>query len=266
VARSEDPRAELGKFLRARRARLRPEDLGLPAAGRRRTPGLRREEVAVTAGISSTWYAYLEQGRAGEVSPAVLNSLARVLQLTEDERRHMHILMYGHVVGPAPLADQMPVGDLFRQTVAIADSFPYPVFALSRAGDAIAWNEATTEWFGDWSLVPGKERNYFFWLFCSERARECVVEWEAFARHIAGRWRADLAKPPDDPTAAKRVAKLREMSSDFARWWDERDVQEHRIDIHHFRHPEMGIRGFYRLSLYTAYEGEGGVIFYIPAD
>lgn len=262
----EDPRAELGRFLRGRRERLRPEDIGLPAAGRRRTPGLRREEVAVVAGISSTWYTYLEQGRAGEVSPSVLDSLARVLRLTEDERRHMHRLMYGHVVGPMPLADQVPIADLFRRIVAIADNYPYPVFALRRSGDVVAWNHATTEWFGDWSLIPKGERNFFFWLFCSEEARERVVEWEEFASHLVSRWRADVAKPPEDPAAMRRVAQLKSKSPEFSRWWDAQYVQEHRIDIRGLRHPRFGVRAFYRFHLFTAYEGEGAVLYYLPAD
>ncbi len=262
----EDPRAQLGRFLRARRERLRPEDLGLPAAGRRRTPGLRREEVAVVAGISSTWYTYLEQGRSGDVSPAVLDSLARVLQFTEDERRYMHMLMYGHVVGPEPLADKVPINDLFRKTVAIAENHPYPVFALNRACDIIAWNSGTTEWLDDWALLPEDERNYYLWLFCYERARERIVEWEEFARHLVGRLRAALAKPPVDPVAAKRVAEIKRRSAEFSRWWDEINVQEHRIDVRYLRHPKLGVRGFYRFSLYTAYEGEGGVLYYIPVD
>ncbi len=266
MAGSEDPRAVLGSFLRARRARLRPEDLGLPAAGRRRTPGLRREEVAVVAGISSTWYTYLEQGRAADVSPAVLDSLASVLQFTEDERRHMHILMYGHVVGPAPLADKVPVSDLFGKVVAIASGYPYPVLALDRACNLIAWNGAATEWLDDWSRLPEIDRNYMFWLFRSERARERYVEWESFARHIVGRWRADLARPPVDTAAARRVDELKMVSPEFSRWWDEHNVEEHRIDIFRLYHPRLGVRGFYRFSLFTAYEEKGGILFFIPSD
>jgi transcriptional regulator with XRE-family HTH domain len=264
VAHVEDPRAELGRFLRVRRERLRPEDLGFPRAGRRRTPGLRREEVAVAAGISSTWYTYLEQGRAGDVSPAVLDSLARVLQLTEDERRHVHLLMYGHVVRPEPLADQMPINDLFRKTVAIANNYPYPVLALNRACDVIAWNDAAAEWIDDWALIPESERNFMLWLFSSERARQCYVDWNTFAYHIVGRWRADLARPPDDVAAVKRVAALRKKSQEFSRCWDDHNVQEHRVDVRRIRHPRLGIYEFYAFSLFTAYEGEGGVLFHIP--
>jgi len=266
VARPDDPRAELGRFLRDRRQRLRPEDLGLPAAGRRRTPGLRREEVAVVAGISSTWYAYLEQGRAGDVSPAVLDSLARVLKLTEDERRHMHILMYGHVVGTEPIADQVSISDLFCEVVDISESYPYPVYALDRACNVIAWNPATAEWFDDWGLMAVEERNFMLWVFCSERARQCIVDREVFARDIVARWRADLAKWPEDVGAAKRVAELKLKSSEFSQLWDEHSVAEHRINIRILRHPQLGVRNFYGFSLFTAYEGEGGVLFYIPVD
>lgn len=266
MAGSEDPRAELGRFLRARRSRLRPEDLGLPAVGRRRTPGLRREEVAVVAGISSTWYTYLEQGRAADVSPAVLDSLASVLRLNEDERRHMHILMYGHVVAPAPLADQVPVSDLIRRIVAVADGYQYPVYLLDRACNIIAWNDGTSEWLDDWSLIPEKDRNYMFWLFCSEQARKRIVGWEEFARHVVGRWRSDLAKPPADTAAARRVDELKTMSPEFSQWWDEHDVQEHRIDIRHIRHPRLGVHGFYAFPLFSAYAEVGGVLFYLPID
>lgn len=266
MAHPEGPRAELGRFLRMRRAQLKPEDLGFPRAGRRRTPGLRREEVAVAAGLSTTWYTYLEQGRTKDVSPSVLDSLARVLRLNEDERRYMHVLMYGHVVGTEPIADQVPVADLFRRVVAIADSFPYPVYSLDRACNVIAWNDATTEWLEDWSLIPERERNFMLWLFCSKRAKQQIVGWKDFARELVARWRADLAKWPHDEGAARRVAEVRERSPDFRRMWDEGLVLEHRINIRCLRHPRFGACHFYGLSLFTAYEGEGGVLFYIPRD
>ncbi len=261
-----DPRAELGSFLRTRREQLNPRDLGFPVAGRRRTPGLRREEVAVAAGLSTTWYTCLEQGRAKDVSPSVLDSLARVLQLSEDERRYIHILMHGHVPANWPIQDDTPFRELFRQIVTLADQSSFPVYSLDRACEVVAWNTATTEWLEDWGSVPPAERNFMLWLFCSPKAREVIVEWEDFARDVVARWRLDLAKSPYDEFAMKRVAELKRRSSEFSRLWEGRHVLEHRINVRHLRHPRLGVRSFYGFALFTAYEEQGGVLFYIPSE
>jgi transcriptional regulator with XRE-family HTH domain len=225
---------------------------------------LRREEVAVAAGLSTTWYTHLEQGRAKEVSPSVLDSLARALRLSEDERRHTHILMYGYVVGTEPIADEAPVNELLRTVVAATDGLPYPVYCLDRSCEVIAWNKATAEWFDDWASMPEGGRNFMHWLFTSDRAKQRIVDWTDFVAEVVARWRADLAKWPHDEIASKRVAQLKVASPEFALLWDKNIVMEHRVNVRRLHHPEFGIREFYGLSLFTAYEGYGGVLFYVP--
>ena len=209
---------ELATFLRSRRERLKPEDVGLPPANRRRTPGLRREEVAVLAGVSTTWYTYLEQGRGRDVSPSVLNSIARVLQLTEDERRYMHVLMFGQVVGSRPIEEEVPINDLLRQIVAIADHHPYPVFALDRSCDLITWNHAATEWYDDWGRLPEKNQNFMIWLLTVNKARKCFDEWEDSARDVVARWRGEVVKWPDDKRVQEIISSLMRKSPEFAEW------------------------------------------------
>lgn len=143
-------RQELARFLRSRRARVTPEQVGFPAGAHRRTKGLRREEVAVLAGLSPTWYTYLEQGRDIRPSIQVLDSLARVLDLSEDERRYMHTLAHGQVVNPQPLEAEEARGGTMRRVVGLMGDNLYPVYATDVYCDLIAWNDAAAEWYDDW--------------------------------------------------------------------------------------------------------------------
>jgi transcriptional regulator with XRE-family HTH domain len=231
---------ELGNFLRARRMQLRPEDVGLPSGGRRRTPGLRREELAVLAGVSVTWYTYLEQGRGKDASPAVLDSVASVLRLTEDERRHLHVLAHGKAPAAAPLTGDLPGSELVRRLVASLNRHPYPVYALNLYCDVIAWNVAAAEWYDDWSAMPVEERNMMLWLTTSPVAQQRLVGWDGEVRDIVARWRAMTSAWPDDHRLRQLIAKLRSVSADFAKSWDEHVVLEHRSRIRVFRHPRLG--------------------------
>jgi transcriptional regulator with XRE-family HTH domain len=232
--------AELGRFLRARRMRLKPEDVGLPSAGRRRTPGLRREEVSVLAGVSVTWYTYLEQGRGKDVSPAVIDSIARVLQLTEDERRHLHVLAHGRAVTRPPLAGDLPGDELVKLLVRSVGQCPYPVYGANLYCDLIAWNQAAAEWYDDWGKLPGHERNMLRWLITSSTARERIEGWERDVRDIIARWRAMSSAWLADNRVQNLIAEFRSISADFARFWDEHEVLEHRSRPREFRHPRLG--------------------------
>lgn len=254
---------ELATFLRSRRQRLSPHDVGLPAAGRRRTPGLRREEVAVLAGLSTTWYTYLEQGRGREVSPSVLDSIARVLQLTEDERRYVHVLAFGHVVAARPLGEEVQVSDILRQIVAIAGKHSYPVYAVNRSGDLIAWNEAAADWYDDWSRLPEKDRNFMFWLLTEDKARSCIVDWENVVRDLIARGRADIAQP-GNKSMRDRVVEFRRRSPDFDRWWNEPEVLEHRTGVRRMLHPRLGILDWRVVPLFSIYEGSPTVVYHLP--
>lgn len=264
VADPEDSRAELGRFLRARREQLRPEDLGFPSVRRRRTPGLRREEVAVAAGLSATWYTYLEQGRDRVVSPAVLDSLARVLRLTEDERRYMHFLMYGHQPRTEPLTDDIPIDRLIEGIVTATNDYPYPVYSVDRKCDLVAWNGAAAEWYDDWSKLPAEECNFALWLFRSGQAKQRFVDWEGVARSVVARWRANLVRRPEDPAAMQLVDALRDEFPLFDRWWNDGTVQEHRVAVRDFKHPRWGVCSLRIVPLFTVYDDAPSVFFHFP--
>jgi transcriptional regulator with XRE-family HTH domain len=264
VPGDEAARRELGEFLRSRRARVRPQDVGFPVGARRRTEGLRREEVSVLAGLSPTWYTYLEQGRDIRPSAEVLDSLARVLKLTEDERRYMHTLAYGRVIRPQPLDSQIASDDVLRLIVATTNGSAYPVYATNLYCDLIAWNDAATEWYDDWRRLQVAERNLLRWMLTAKEARERIADWAADTRDIVARWRAEVAKWPQDDELRRRVAEFHRVSPDFARWWNDRDVQEHRVKIRYFHHPQLGERAMRIVPVYGIESVPSGIVFHLP--
>ncbi len=220
----------------------------------------------MAAGISSTWYTYLEQGRAREVSPSVLDSLARVLQLSEDERRHMHVLMYGHVVDPKPLGqDVLPITEALKQVASIAERHPFPVYLLDHACDLLSWNRAATEWYGDWSKLPSERRNLILWMMTEPEARRSLIEWESTARDAVARWRADVARHGSSREINGRVEVIRSESREFAEWWDAAYVLEHRIGTRLLRHPVLGVRAWHVVPMGSFYDRAPNVIYHIPA-
>ena len=259
-------RRELGVFLRNRRERISPDEVGFPIGPRRRTQGLRREEVAVLAGLSPTWYTYLEQGRNIQPSPEVLDSLARVLRLTEDERRYIHTLAYGQVIHPHPLDADIPAEELLRQLAASLDDNPNPMYSTDIYGNLVAWNSAAVEWYDDWGRMPVHERNMIRWLVVAPNARERLVHWESDARDIVARWRGVFARNSDDARLRDVVAELYEISPEFARWWDDQNVQEHRSRVRLLRHPKYGVRAMRITWLQIPEFPTFGVVLHIPAS
>ncbi|MFI0484458.1 helix-turn-helix transcriptional regulator [Actinomadura sp. 9N215] len=234
-------REELAGFLRSRRARVRPEDAGLPRGHRRRLSGLRREEVALLAGVSSTWYTYLEQGRRG-VNPSrqVLDSLARVLRLDDDETRHLHRLADQAAVDAGIDADLSPA-ELARELVYLSEEIPYPVYAADVHCDVIAWNRATIGYYTDFSQLSAERRNMMWWLIGSPEARERLPDWEDDVQDVVARWRRVSASVADQARLRAQVAEYRRISPEFAAWWDSHDVREHRTRGRRFNHPRLGI-------------------------
>lgn len=263
---SEDSRRELANFLRSRRARVTPAEVGLPAGGRRRATGLRREEVAVLAGLSPTWYTYLEQGRDIHPSDEVLDSLARVLGLTEDERRYLHRLAHGHAGRPRPLADEATAEEIVRQLVLSQETSPYPVYAANQYGDLIAWNRAATSYYTDFGKLSPRPPNMMHWLLTAPEARQRLADWSTDAPDVVARWRWVTAAHEGDPRVQAMVSELRQLSPEFGRWWDGHDVREHRSRLRRFRHPELGEQVM-RLIVVRAPEFEPWiVVFHLPAQ
>jgi len=232
-----DP-AALGQLLRSRRERLVPADVGLPAglsAGRRRTAGLRREEVALLASLSVTYYTFLEQGRPVRPSAQVLDALAAALRMSAAERRYLYVLAYGPddasgSAGGAPGAPAAPDGSTPPELLdpAVADLVqrlePFPTLVKGRRWDVLAANPAACELFGDWPAGPPGERNLVRWMFTTDQAREVYLEWEPEARAMLGRFRLSAARHPDDPDIAALIAELQRDSEHVRDWWPRHDV------------------------------------------
>lgn len=239
MARSQH--AELGHFLRSRRARLLPEDVGLPPGGRRRSRGLRREEVAVLANLSPTWYTYLEQGRRIRPSAEVLDALADALRLNATERRYLHAL--GSPPSPQVQLQLAPPPDAVstvRQLMALTAAVPYPAYAIDGRGALLGWNPHTTEWYDDFDAYPERERNIARWMFTAPAARSRIVHWERDAQNLAARIRFFIGTSRLDPEAVELVTDMRAGCAEFDRWWDSHDVVEQEARHRTFRHPDLG--------------------------
>jgi transcriptional regulator with XRE-family HTH domain len=230
----------LAQFLRSRRERLAPADVGLPEGVRRRTAGLRREEVALLANVSTTYYTFLEQGRPVRPSQQVLQALADALRLSPAERRYLETLAYGQdgPVGLRPAsayaaaaagadagAGAAPPEELDADVAALVDRLdPFPTYVKGRRWDVLAANAAARELFTDWLALPPGERNLVRWMFTSARAREVYLEWEQEARAMLGRFRLAAARHPSDPEFTELIASLRRDSPHVRDWWPRHDV------------------------------------------
>ena len=242
MASAGDPRA-LGQLLRSRRERLAPADVGLPPGARRRTAGLRREEVAQLASLSVTYYTFLEQGRQARPSEQVLDALAAALRMTQAERRYLLALAYGpDDAAPDSTADGAPATE--RVSPGVADLVrrlePSPTLVKGRCWDVLVANPAARELFGDWSGTPGM-RNLVRWMFTSDAAREIYLEWEPEARAMLGRFRLATARHPGDPRVARLIAELRRDSPQVRDWWPAHDVSPIGGEgVKKLRHPRFG--------------------------
>lgn len=231
-------RDELAAFLRTRRAKLRPTDCGLPEGPRRRTPGLRRQEVAHLAGMSVEYYIRLEQARGPRPSRQILNALARALMLTMDERSHLFHLA-GETVSPGSRLDR-DVPDGIRHLLACMTEIP--AYVIDAKYDILAWNELATSFIGDLSR-PGVERNMLRWIFRSPDLGEylCDDARSEFVRSGVADLRAAAAKYPDDASIADLVEELLRTSPEFGELWADHEVAVRRRMCKRFDHPEMGL-------------------------
>ncbi|MDQ3899483.1 MAG: helix-turn-helix transcriptional regulator [Actinomycetota bacterium] len=231
-------RAELGRFLRARRLALRPEEAGItPHQGRRRTPGLRREEVAERAAISVSWYTWLEQGRDIHVSDAVLDSIAESLQLDTPQRTYLYSLARGQGRGRAHPGDAGCLPASIHHILASHE--PSPGYVIDRRFDIIGWNKAALAAFGDFSVLPMDERNVLHLLF-SDFLRSHLLNWEANARFALGAFRASTWAYVEEPWFKKLVAELSHRNENFRCWWSEYNVELRPVADKEIDHPMVG--------------------------
>jgi transcriptional regulator with XRE-family HTH domain len=261
-------RSQLADFLRDRRRRIRPADVGLATGTRRRTPGLRREEVAGLAGISVDYYTRLEQARSSRPSRQVLTALARALRLADDERDHLFNLA-GEVPGPPPgPSPDVPVG-IMHLLDRLDDA---PAFVMDAKYDVLAWNQMAVALLGDFSRFPPAERNLVWQLFCGAGRLDVYSneDAEAFADECVADLRAAAARYPADPGILALLARLRAHSPDFVRRWEMHRVCVRRSTTKQLKHPAIGElvldcevldipdRG-QRLVIYTAAPGSRAV-------
>lgn len=224
---------ELGAFLRSRRERISPADVGLPPGGRRRTPGLRREELALISGVSTSWYTFLEQGRDVRPSAQVLDALAGALSLTGDERDHLRRL--GGLAPDAPGAGPERVDAGLADLVEAVGARPAYVTAASF--DVLAMNDAARELFAGMTGTPG---NVALWVFTDPRADEVLVDREEVARGVLARLRAATVRHPEDARVTAVVETLLGGSTEAAGWWSRQDVRDDRSGRKRVRHPRLG--------------------------
>lgn len=226
-------REELRDFLRTRRARLAPADVGMPDGGRRRTPGLRREEVAVLAGVGVSWYTWLEQGRDIKVSGDVLDAIARALRLDRAEREHLYLLAG---LNP-PRAEAGPAVPITPELRRVLDAWsPRPAYVRDRHWNFVAINDAAREVFG----YGDTDHNCLVTYFTNVRYRSMNIHWAAAAPDVVARFRADAARYPDDPGFDRIIEDLLAVSPEFAELWPRHEVSEAGQAVKGIRHPEAG--------------------------
>ncbi|MEU6605267.1 helix-turn-helix transcriptional regulator [Streptomyces shenzhenensis] len=239
AGRPLDRRAELSEFLRSRRARLKPQDVGLPDFGRhRRVPGLRREELAQLAGVSVAYYTRLEQGNGRNVSAEVLDAIARALRLDDAEQAHLTHLAKGKQHKKKALGRAQQVRTSLAQLLDTMDGVP--AYVVGRRSEILAWNRMAAAVFGDWAELPAGERNWARLVFLRPDYRELFVDWEQKAIDIVCTLRMDAGCYPDDPRLSALVGELSVKSADFCRLWATHDVKEKTHGIKRLHHPLVG--------------------------
>src|SRR5260221_7292915 len=227
----------LGTYLRARRAKLDPAAFGFPSE-RRRTLGLRREEVAQRANISPTWYTWLEQGRGGALSADVLDRIARALMLTDVEREHLFLLGLGR----PPEVRYRRDGGVTPRLQRVLDALdPSPALIRTATWDVVAWNRAATVTLTDYGALPPEQRNILRFIFLDSRVRTVQYDWESVARFVVGAFRVDAARAGAASEVEPLVDELCRLSPEFRVMWRENDVHgAHGEAVKHIKHPVLG--------------------------
>ena len=263
---SDDRRREIADFLKIRRMRRQPEELGLPRGRRRRTPGLRREEVATAAGVSAEWYTWLEQAREVHPSVDVLRRIGTALRLEPNETRHL-LTLAGHAIassgGDAPRAVSVSL-----RLQRLIDQVEYgPAWVFGERWDILAWNRAASVIHGDLAGLQGIERNALYQLFLGDRMRSMLENWDHHGRQCVAKLRAQYASRVDDPWFNELVTVLRTRSEQFEHWWNENDIETSQEGVKHYEHPEAGrlVFDFTVLEVLDERMASLRLITYVPA-
>ena len=255
-------RRELAGFLRSRRERIAPEDVGLPPASRRRTPGLRREEVATLAGVGVTWYTWLEQGRDINASPQVLDAIARTLLMDQNERAHLFRL--------ADTADgsvQAECAALSPTAQVLLDQLePFPACIRNARYDILAYNRAFDRLMGPLDDLPFEERNSLWRMFTSEKCRAATLDWEQGTRRMVAEYRSAMAEHVAEPAWKTLISRLSAASPEFAEVWERHEVASPENLTKRFLHPEIGLLKLNYTHLWLGQRLGTRMTTYTPAD
>jgi transcriptional regulator with XRE-family HTH domain len=256
-------RKELAAFLRSRREATDPVSVGIEPGPRRRTPGLRREELAQLAGVSHTWYTWIEQARDISVSRQVLESLARALLLGDVDRAHLFTLA-GQAL-PAERSRHPEVSDTVRRLLDVLR--PNPAYVVNDWWDLLAFNDAYDLLAGgDLAARPAGERNILWLMFSDERLRAVFADWATEARQLTGQLRSQAARHPNDPRGAELVEVLRATGRPFTDFWDEQHVERFHPSRKRFVHPQLGFLTLDYVKFAAADAEHQHLLVLLPAD
>jgi transcriptional regulator with XRE-family HTH domain len=258
----ERRRAELGQFLKARRARLSPGDFGMPRGSRRRTPGLRREEVALLAGVGITWYTWLEQGRQINASMQVLDAVARTLRLDRVEREHLYRLAEATPLRAESARKAIP--DTIREIVHSLE--PLPAALINSRFDVLMSNQASEELFWEWHSLPCIHKNNLWCVITEPSARSKFPEYESHVRYMVARLRAAYSRHIGDPDWEEDIRRLASLSREFAELWERHEVAEPEPRLVTFLHPQAGSLSLASSELEVPDMPEARIIVYTPRD
>lgn len=255
-------RHELGAFLRNRRERIQPGDVGLRSSRRRRTPGLRREEVAQLAGVGVTWYTWLEQGREINPSAQVLEAIARTLQF--DSHEHSHLFTLAGLT-TTTVADQC--GQLCPTVQPLLDQLePFPACVLNDRLDLLAFNQVYASFFEDLESIPVEERNLLWLTFTSPAWRRAIVDWDDSVGRMVAEYRAAMAHHLDEPAWKSLVSRLQRESPEFTAFWERHDVQRVESRKKRALHPSAGLLTVEYTNMWLGERLGTRIVAFTPAD
>ncbi|AJY73452.1 helix-turn-helix transcriptional regulator [Paenibacillus beijingensis] len=254
-------RHALGHFLRKRRESLTPYDVGLPSGVRRRTPGLRREEVAQLANVGTSWYIWLEQGRDVQPSAQVLESVALALRLTPNERRHLFLLAR-QSLPPQSSPPEEKVGSVLRQV--LDDLEPTPAYVLGRRWDFLSWNQAADEVFFISRPAPPHDRNMIWRIFTDPEARTCFRDWEQIAKAVIAEFHIALTRYAGNASFEALFEDLKRASSEFCRLWPLYEAPRSLGGHKRMDHPTLGFLEFQHVTLQAPDDPDVRVMIYTP--
>ncbi len=258
---SDKRRQELAAYLKARRAQLAPDVVGVASGPRRRVQGLRREEVANLAQVSYSWYTRLEQGQDVHATAEVIDSIAVALRLTDDEHRHLRRL----AELPLDLHDggddrvDEPARQLLQRLL------PAPAYIVGPRSDYLAWNDALAAVFCDIAVLPAQHRNILWATFTVPQVRSSLVQWESHARLVVGQFRSEAAAHPSDSRFLKVANELATVSPEFKHWWTTHEVVRSSSGEQSFDHPEVGRLSTYLMQLRMTDRPSLKVVIHLPA-